>query len=115
VTPEQCIEVRKLLGWSRGDLAEAAEIPVNIAGMFEAHDLHGLASCEIYMRDALVAAGIKFPPISADPRRAPNAVAYMSPEAPLPRPSAKARVEEPKTLTSMWSAVRVFLERTFGG
>jgi ribosome-binding protein aMBF1 (putative translation factor) len=45
VNPEQCVEARKLIGWSRGDLTEAAEIPVKIVEMFEAHDLHGLAIC----------------------------------------------------------------------
>jgi hypothetical protein len=111
VTPEQCVEARKQLGWSRGDLAGAAEIPVRIVEMFEAHDLHGLASCEIYMRDAFEAAGIKFPPIGADWSRAPNAVIYVPPETRPPRPRATVTVEQPHPLASM----RAFLERTFGG
>ncbi len=110
--PEQCIVARNLLGWSRGNLAAAAEIPVKIVEMFEADDHHGLASCEIFMRDALAAVGIKFPPMSADPRRAPNAVTYIAPATPLARPRARANFEEPQTA---WSAMRAFLERAFGG
>jgi hypothetical protein len=66
------------------------------------------------MRDALVEAGIKFPPMSADPRRAPNAVAYTPPATPTLPTGAKARVEEPQTVASMWSAMRAFLERALG-
>jgi hypothetical protein len=88
---------------------------LKVVAIFETGDLQGLASCEIYMRDALEAAGIKFPPISADPRRAPNAVAYAPPATPRPRPAAKARSEEPQPLTAIWSAMRTLLGRTFGG
>jgi hypothetical protein len=113
MSPDQCIEARKLLGWSRGDLAAAAEIPVKIVNMFEADDLHGLASCEIFMRDALAAAGIRFPTLSAEPRRAPNAVTYASPATTLPRPRARANVEERQTFAPAWLAVRAFVERAF--
>jgi len=113
MSPDQCIEARRLLDWSRGDLAAAAEIPVKIVNMFEADDLHGLASCEIFMRDALVAAGIKFPALGADPRRAPNAVSYRAPATPLPRPRARGNVEERQTVAAAWSAMTALLERAF--
>jgi hypothetical protein len=115
MSPEQCIEARKLLAWSRGDLATAAEVPVRIVNMFEADDLHGLASCEIFMRDALVAAGIRFPPLSADPRRASNAVTYAAPAKPLARPRAPANIEEPQTVALAWTAMKAFVERAFVG
>ena len=79
--------------------------------MFEADDLHGLADCEITMRETMEAAGITFPFVGAHPRRAPNTVTYAPPATPVRR---GASAHEPNSLASMWLAVRALLERALG-
>ena len=82
MTPEQCKEARALLNWSRADLAEAADLPEMVIEMYEDDELTGLASCEIAMRNAMMAAGIGFPDTSHDARRSPNSVTYKAPARP---------------------------------
>ena len=82
MTPQQCRQARALLGWSRGELADAAELPLAIVAMFEADDLVGMARCEFAMREALEAAGVAFT-IGRDRRMTPRVPTWAPPAAPM--------------------------------
>ena len=56
MTPQQCLEARARLGWSRQDLAAAAAIAQPIVRMFEAGALSGFPDCEAAIEQALTAA-----------------------------------------------------------
>lgn len=56
MTPQQCVEARLRLGWSRQDLAEAAGLAAPIVRMFEAGALAGFDDCEAALAEALMAA-----------------------------------------------------------
>jgi len=56
MTPQQCLEARARLGWSRQDLAAAACIAQPIVRMFEAGALKGFADCEAAIEQTLTAA-----------------------------------------------------------
>ena len=56
MTPQQCVEARVRLGWSRQDLAEAAGLAAPIVRMFEAGALAGFDDCEAAIAEALIAA-----------------------------------------------------------
>ena len=56
MTPQQCVEARVRLGWSRQDLAEAAGLAAPIVRMFEAGALAGFDDCEAALAEALMAA-----------------------------------------------------------
>lgn len=56
MTPQQSLEARARLGWSRQDLATAAAVATPIVRMFELGALDGLAECESAIENALVAA-----------------------------------------------------------
>jgi hypothetical protein len=62
VSPDQCREARGLLGWSQGELADAADVPSWFVVAFEDEDSPAfLAHYEIALCEALEAAGIDFP------------------------------------------------------
>jgi transcriptional regulator with XRE-family HTH domain len=56
MTPQQCLEARLRLGWSRQDLAEAAGLAAPIVRLFEAGALAGFDDCEAALAEALMAA-----------------------------------------------------------
>ena len=56
MTPQQCVEARLRLGWSRQDLAEAAGLAAPIVRIFEAGALAGFDDCEAALAEALMAA-----------------------------------------------------------
>jgi hypothetical protein len=56
MTPQQCVEARIRLGWSRQDLADAAGLAAPIVRMFEAGALAGFDDCEAVLAEAIMAA-----------------------------------------------------------
>ena len=56
MTPQQCLEARVRLGWSRQDLADAAALAAPIVRMFEAGALDGFEDCRAAIAEALQAA-----------------------------------------------------------
>ena len=90
MTPQQCVEARIRLGWSRQDLAEAAGLAAPIVRMFEAGALAGFDDCEAALAEALMAA-------QAAPE--PCALAYgFQEDGPRPLEGALILLIEPRRL-----------------
>jgi hypothetical protein len=53
MTPQQCLETRLRLGWSRKDLAAAACLATPIVRLYEAGALAGFEDCEAAIGAAL--------------------------------------------------------------
>ena len=68
MTPQQCVEARVRLGWSRQNLAEAAGLAAPIVRMFEAGALAGFDDCEAAIAEAILAAEAAAP----EPRDLPR-------------------------------------------
>ena len=78
MTPQQCVEARVRLGWSRQNLAEAAGLAAPIVRMFEAGALAGFDDCETAIAEAITAAQAS----AQEPRDLPSGFEEDGPRPP---------------------------------